>query len=126
MVAALQATINTPQSDRLNQILKMASWLLNVYFIISLRDVSDCITCYLRLFLFFATLICSLIPLLMSNVIKPGPAHLVDPRPGRLGTWTNQGNTKDRCKEKTGQTRVRPGIYILTHLSGNLGKKKES
>ncbi|KAJ6966657.1 hypothetical protein NC652_004272 [Populus alba x Populus x berolinensis] len=45
----------------------MASWLLNVYFTVSLRDVSDCITCYLRLFLFFATLICSLIPLLMSR-----------------------------------------------------------
>jgi len=65
-------------------------------------------------------------------VIKPGPARRVDPGPGRPGAWTGPGNTKDRCKEKTGQTRpdpgdparpgwpgltrVRPGIYILTHL----------
>ena len=46
-----------------------------------------------------------------SIVIKPGPAWRVDP-----------GNTKDRCKEKTGQTRsdpgdpAKPGIYILTYL----------
>ncbi|KAJ6950421.1 hypothetical protein NC651_004170 [Populus alba x Populus x berolinensis] len=78
MVAALQAAISTPQSDRLKQILKMASWLLNVCFTVSLRDVSDCITCYLRLFLFFATdLICSLIPLLMSrnDAMFPDEVH---------------------------------------------------
>ncbi|KAJ6950423.1 hypothetical protein NC651_004170 [Populus alba x Populus x berolinensis] len=56
----------------------MASWLLNVCFTVSLRDVSDCITCYLRLFLFFATdLICSLIPLLMSrnDAMFPDEVH---------------------------------------------------
>ncbi|KAJ6887062.1 hypothetical protein NC651_027427 [Populus alba x Populus x berolinensis] len=54
MVATLQATINTPQSDRLKQMLKMTPRLLDVYFAISLRDVND-------------SLICALIPLLMSR-----------------------------------------------------------
>lgn len=52
MVTTLQAAINTPQSDRLKQMLKMAPRLLDVYFAISLRDVND-------------SLICALIPLLM-------------------------------------------------------------
>lgn len=90
MVATLQATINTPQSDRLKQMLKMTPRLLDVYFAISLRDVNDCMLilcfpvdwlsafgkevialhlsfCSLRLFPCFAALICALIPLLMSR-----------------------------------------------------------
>ena len=55
-------------------------------------------------------------------VIKPGSARQVDLGPGRPGAWTGPSNTKDRCKEKTGQTR---NIYTNSpHLSGNLGKQK--
>ncbi|KAK9931443.1 hypothetical protein M0R45_018718 [Rubus argutus] len=54
IVAALQAAINTPRSDRLKYILQMAPRLLNLYFSIALRDVNN-------------SLICALIPLLMSR-----------------------------------------------------------
>ncbi|PON61430.1 AP-5 complex subunit zeta [Parasponia andersonii] len=54
MAAALQAAINTPQSDRLKHVLKIAPRLIDVYFAIALRDVND-------------SLICALIPLLMSR-----------------------------------------------------------
>jgi hypothetical protein len=42
MATALQAAINTPQSDRLKQILKMAPRILDVYFSIGLRGVNNC------------------------------------------------------------------------------------
>nr|XP_023876963.1 AP-5 complex subunit zeta-1 [Quercus suber]POE80490.1 ap-5 complex subunit zeta-1 [Quercus suber] len=54
MATLLQAAINSPQSDRLKQILKMAPQILDVYFAITLRDVNN-------------SLICALIPLLMSR-----------------------------------------------------------
>ncbi|XP_059444442.1 uncharacterized protein LOC132176292 isoform X2 [Corylus avellana] len=55
MATVLQAAINTPQSDRLKQILKMAPRILDVYFSIALRGVNN-------------SLICALIPLLMSKI----------------------------------------------------------
>lgn len=42
IVAALQAAINTPRSDRLKYILQMAPRLLDLYFAIALRDVNNC------------------------------------------------------------------------------------
>ncbi|KAL5548279.1 hypothetical protein UlMin_003510 [Ulmus minor] len=54
MAAALQAAINTPQSDRLKCILNIMPRLLDVYFALALRDVND-------------SLICALIPLIMSR-----------------------------------------------------------
>ncbi|KAB1215341.1 AP-5 complex subunit zeta-1 [Morella rubra] len=54
MATALQAAINTPQSNRLKQILKMAPRIIDVYFMIALHDVNN-------------SLICALIPLLMSR-----------------------------------------------------------
>uniref|UniRef100_A0A2N9F7U5 AP-5 complex subunit zeta-1 n=1 Tax=Fagus sylvatica TaxID=28930 RepID=A0A2N9F7U5_FAGSY len=54
MATALQAAINTPQSNRLKQILKLTPRILDVYFAITLRDVNN-------------SLICALIPLLMSR-----------------------------------------------------------
>ncbi|GMH24980.1 hypothetical protein Nepgr_026823 [Nepenthes gracilis] len=54
MASAVQAALNTPQSDRLMQSLKMAPRLLDVYFSVALRDVND-------------SLICALIPLLMTR-----------------------------------------------------------
>ncbi|XP_042502861.1 AP-5 complex subunit zeta-1 isoform X2 [Macadamia integrifolia] len=55
MAAALQAAINTPQSERLKQALHMTPRLLDMYFSIALRDVNN-------------SLICALIPLLMSRI----------------------------------------------------------
>lgn len=54
MAAALQAAINTPQSYRLKEALNITPRLLDVYFAIGLRDMND-------------SLICALIPLLMSR-----------------------------------------------------------
>ncbi|KAH7675657.1 AP-5 complex subunit zeta-1 protein [Dioscorea alata] len=54
MAAALQAAINTAQSDRLKQALQLAPRFLSVYFEIALQDVSD-------------SLLCALLPLLMSR-----------------------------------------------------------
>lgn len=54
MAAILQATINTPQSDRLRQALHMTPRLLALYFAVALRDVND-------------SLLCALIPLIMSR-----------------------------------------------------------
>ncbi|KAM7251364.1 hypothetical protein ACFE04_023247 [Oxalis oulophora] len=54
IIAALQAATSGPQSDRLKQILKLTPRLLDVYFAVALRDVSD-------------SLICVLIPILMSK-----------------------------------------------------------
>ncbi|KAL7216974.1 hypothetical protein ACSBR1_028830 [Camellia fascicularis] len=54
MAAAMQSTINAPQSDRLKQALKMTPRLLDVYFAIAVRDVND-------------SLICALVPLLMAR-----------------------------------------------------------
>jgi hypothetical protein len=42
MATALQAAINTPQSNRLKQILKLTPRILDVYFAITLRDVNNC------------------------------------------------------------------------------------
>ncbi|XP_042514964.1 uncharacterized protein LOC122089367 isoform X2 [Macadamia integrifolia] len=55
MAAALQAAINTPQSEKLKQALNMTPRLLDMYFSIALRDVNN-------------SLICPLIPLLMSRI----------------------------------------------------------
>ncbi|XP_043689450.1 AP-5 complex subunit zeta-1 isoform X2 [Telopea speciosissima] len=55
MAAVLQAAINTPQSERLKQALNMTPRLLDMYFAIALRDVNN-------------SLICALIPLLMSRI----------------------------------------------------------
>ncbi|KAK4576360.1 hypothetical protein RGQ29_027075 [Quercus rubra] len=60
MATVLQAAINSPQSDRLKQILKMAPRILDVYFAIILRDVNN-------------SLICALIPLLMSRIATVFP-----------------------------------------------------
>ncbi|KAK2639560.1 hypothetical protein Ddye_027355 [Dipteronia dyeriana] len=54
MAAALQAAINTPQSDRMKQILNMTPRFLDTYFAIALHDVND-------------SLICALIPLIMTR-----------------------------------------------------------
>ncbi|KAK3199534.1 hypothetical protein Dsin_022949 [Dipteronia sinensis] len=54
MAATLQAAINTPQSDRMKQILNMTPRLLDTYFAIALHDVND-------------SLICALIPLIMTR-----------------------------------------------------------
>ncbi|KAJ4726121.1 AP-5 complex subunit zeta-1 [Melia azedarach] len=54
MAATLQAAINAPRSDRLKQILNMTPRLLDIYFAITLRDVNN-------------SLICALIPLLMTR-----------------------------------------------------------
>ncbi|KAH7546664.1 hypothetical protein FEM48_Zijuj01G0225600 [Ziziphus jujuba var. spinosa] len=54
MTAAIQTAINTPQSDRLKYVLHMAPRFLDMYFSIALRDVND-------------SLICALIPLLMTR-----------------------------------------------------------
>lgn len=54
MAAAMQSTINAPQSDRLKQALKMTPRLLDVYFAIAVRHVND-------------SLICALVPLLMAR-----------------------------------------------------------
>lgn len=42
MAATLQTVINTPQSDRLKNILRMTPRFLDVYFAIALRDVNNC------------------------------------------------------------------------------------
>lgn len=54
IAAILQAAINTPQSDRRRQALKLTPRLLALYFTIALRDVND-------------SLLCALVPLLMSR-----------------------------------------------------------
>ncbi|KAL2483672.1 hypothetical protein Fot_45116 [Forsythia ovata] len=54
MAAALQAVISTPQSDRLKEALRMAPRLLDAYFALAVRDFSS-------------SLICALIPLLMTR-----------------------------------------------------------
>ncbi|OVA10575.1 AP-5 complex subunit zeta-1 [Macleaya cordata] len=54
MAAALQVAMNTPQSERLRQALQLTPRLLDMYFGIALRDVNN-------------SLICALIPLLMSR-----------------------------------------------------------
>ncbi|XP_021287939.1 AP-5 complex subunit zeta-1 [Herrania umbratica] len=54
VAAVLQAAINSPQSDRLRQILNMAPRLLDLYFTIALRDANN-------------SLICALIPILMTR-----------------------------------------------------------
>ncbi|XP_037492537.1 AP-5 complex subunit zeta-1 isoform X2 [Jatropha curcas] len=54
MAAILQATVNSPQSDRLKQILKITPQLLDMYFAIASHEVND-------------SLICALIPLIMSR-----------------------------------------------------------
>ncbi|KAG9453562.1 hypothetical protein H6P81_006466 [Aristolochia fimbriata] len=42
MAAALQAVVNSSQSERLKQALRMAPQLLDLYFAIALQDVNDC------------------------------------------------------------------------------------
>ncbi|KAJ4975689.1 hypothetical protein NE237_000795 [Protea cynaroides] len=55
MAAALQAEVNTTRSERLKQALNITPRLLDMYFAIALRDVNN-------------SLICALIPLLMSRI----------------------------------------------------------
>ncbi|XP_047062146.1 uncharacterized protein LOC124669604 isoform X3 [Lolium rigidum] len=52
--STLQAALNSPQSDRLKQSLKMAPRFLSVYFATALRDVNN-------------SLLCALIPVVMSR-----------------------------------------------------------
>lgn len=54
VAAVLQASINSPQSDRLKQILSITPRLLDMYFTIALRDANN-------------SLICALIPILMAR-----------------------------------------------------------
>ncbi|KGN66697.1 AP-5 complex subunit zeta-1 [Cucumis sativus] len=54
MTAVIQAALNTAQSDRLEQLLNMTPRILDVYFSVALRVVNN-------------SLICALIPLLMSR-----------------------------------------------------------
>uniref|UniRef100_A0A9I9DGX2 AP-5 complex subunit zeta-1 n=1 Tax=Cucumis melo TaxID=3656 RepID=A0A9I9DGX2_CUCME len=54
MTAVIQAALNTAQSDRLKQLLNMTPRILDVYFSVALQVVND-------------SLICALIPLLMSR-----------------------------------------------------------
>ncbi|XP_027346670.1 AP-5 complex subunit zeta-1 isoform X2 [Abrus precatorius] len=54
MTAILHTAVNNPYSDRLKAVLKLAPRLLDVYFSVALRNVND-------------SLICALIPLLMSR-----------------------------------------------------------
>ncbi|XP_058072615.1 uncharacterized protein LOC131221378 isoform X2 [Magnolia sinica] len=54
IVAALQAAINSPQSERLRQAIHMAPRFLDLYFAIALQDVND-------------SLICALIPLTLTR-----------------------------------------------------------
>ena len=42
MATTLQNAINTPQSDRLKNVRKIAPRLIDVYFAVALRDVYDC------------------------------------------------------------------------------------
>ncbi|PPD69634.1 hypothetical protein GOBAR_DD33485 [Gossypium barbadense] len=55
IAAVLQAAKNSPQSDRLKQILNIAPRLLDAYFTIALRDANS-------------SLICALIPILMTRI----------------------------------------------------------
>ncbi|KAG8066344.1 hypothetical protein GUJ93_ZPchr0004g38596 [Zizania palustris] len=52
--STLQAAVNSPQSDRLKQSLKMTPHFLTLYFATALRDVND-------------SLLCALIPVVMSR-----------------------------------------------------------
>lgn len=54
MSAALQTAINAPQTERLRQALRMTPRFLDMYFAIALKDVNS-------------SLICALVPLLMSR-----------------------------------------------------------
>ncbi|KAG8502723.1 hypothetical protein CXB51_000662 [Gossypium anomalum] len=54
VAAVLQAATNSPQSDRLKQILNITPRLLHMYFTVALRDANN-------------TLICALIPILMAR-----------------------------------------------------------
>ncbi|XP_023525600.1 AP-5 complex subunit zeta-1-like isoform X2 [Cucurbita pepo subsp. pepo] len=54
MTAVIQIAINTAQSDRLKQMLNVTPRILDVYFSVALQDVNN-------------SLICALIPLLMSR-----------------------------------------------------------
>ncbi|XP_022981441.1 AP-5 complex subunit zeta-1-like [Cucurbita maxima] len=54
MTAVIQITINTAQSDRLKQMLNVTPRILDVYFSVALQEVNN-------------SLICALIPLLMSR-----------------------------------------------------------
>ncbi|KAH0436312.1 hypothetical protein IEQ34_026416 [Dendrobium chrysotoxum] len=54
MTAALQAAINSSQSDRLKQALNMTPRFLSLYFAVALRDIND-------------SLVCALIPIVMSR-----------------------------------------------------------
>jgi hypothetical protein len=47
-----------------------------------------------------------LLQIVISIVIKPGPARRVDPGPGRPGGWTGPGLIKDRLLQQPGQTRA--------------------
>ncbi|KAL3851234.1 hypothetical protein ACJIZ3_013116 [Penstemon smallii] len=60
MAAALQAVINTPQSDRLKEALRIAPRLLDSYFSLAVHEATD-------------ALICALIPLLMSRYSRLFP-----------------------------------------------------
>ncbi|KAA3452970.1 AP-5 complex subunit zeta-1-like [Gossypium australe] len=55
IAAVLQAAKNSPQSERLKQILNIAPRLLDAYFTIALRDANS-------------SLICALIPILMTRI----------------------------------------------------------
>ncbi|TYH87000.1 hypothetical protein ES332_D01G084100v1 [Gossypium tomentosum] len=54
VAAVLQAATNSPQSDRLKQILNITPRLLHMYFTLALRDANN-------------SLICALIPILMAR-----------------------------------------------------------
>ncbi|KAJ4816038.1 AP-5 complex subunit zeta-1 [Rhynchospora pubera] len=54
MATTLRAAVNNPQSDRLKQTLRMSPHLLGLYFSVALREIND-------------SLLCALIPLLMSR-----------------------------------------------------------
>ncbi|GAB2284660.1 hypothetical protein Dimus_019113 [Dionaea muscipula] len=63
MTAAVQSALNSAQSDRLIQSLKMAPHLLDIYFAVSLLDVND-------------SLRCALIPLLMTRNARIFPDRI--------------------------------------------------
>lgn len=84
MSTALQAAINSSQSDRLKQALNMTPRFLYLYFAVALRDINDCMSgnafyfpylildlqdgILLKIFvLFVAALVCALIPIIMSR-----------------------------------------------------------
>ena len=101
--STLQAAVNSPQSDRLKQSLKMAPRFLTLYFATALRDVNDCMLpifvnclhadewwptyCWFDPLLFVASaLLCALIPVVMSRYAAMFPNKVYS---FEVGKWVS-------------------------------------